>query len=167
MDFKENTLYYYEVQNSDSMHFECGGVFDGHVIPVLLEMFETHLLSDVVNAQILENDYGPVSMALYEEKERLEILLDKINTTLSADPADIERHEVNIGNYYVYFSILRPAAAGQVFWATGLAPAQNSVSLSEKIKAFSEKLVQDMKNLGQQGGVGYNPTKSEKSVLEL
>ena len=167
MALKPNTFYYHTAQKNGGIHFECGGGFDLNAIPLLLEIYETHLLDFVVNSENLGPVYSGVSMGIYEEKERLEILLDKINTTLSADPADIERHEVNIGNYYVYFSILRPAAAGQVFWATGLAPAQNSAPLSEKIKAFSEKLVQDMKNLGQQGGVGYNPTKSEKSVLEL
>src|SRR3989344_4074674 len=135
MDFKENTLYYYEVQNSDSMHFECGGVFDGNVIPVLLEMFETHLLSDVVNAQILENDYGPVSMALYEEKERLEILLDKIKTTGSASEFDTEKREIEIGNYYKYFSILKPMH-GKVFWASGLIPTQRAMEISDKVNMF-------------------------------
>ena len=78
MDFKENTLHYFEKQNNDSLHFECGGVFDIDVIPVLLEMFETHLLNDVVSTQNLENDYGPASMGLYEEKKGLKFYWIKL-----------------------------------------------------------------------------------------
>jgi len=162
-----NTFYYHLGQENNGTHFECGGVFDLNAIPLLLEIYETHLLDFVVNSENLGALYNSVSMGIFEEKERLEILLDKINTTLTADPSDIEKKELKIDNYYTYFSVLRPAGAGQVFWATGLVPSSTPSQLSEKVKSFSEKLVQDMKNLGQQGGVGYNPTKVEKSVLEL
>ncbi len=167
MPFKPNTFYYYTGQKNGGTHFECGGVFDLNAIPLLLEIYETHLLDFVVNSGNLGENYSTASMGIYDEKERLEILLDKINATGMADENEAAKKEVNISGYYVYFSILKPHSAGQVFWATGLVPAENPSLLSEKIKSFSEKLVQDMKNLGQQGGVGYNPTKSEKSILEL
>ena len=160
MDFKENTLHYFEKQNNDSLHFECGGGFDIDVIPVLLEMFETHLLNDVVSTQNLENDYGPASMGLYEEKERLEILLDKIKTTGSADEFDTEKKEIEIGNYYKYFSILKPYHGGKVFRASGLVPAESAMEISDKVKMFTTKLIEDIGNLG------YNPTKVEKSILQ-
>ncbi len=159
MNYTENTLYYYQ-SDSPNTHFECGGIFDVHVIPVLLEMFETHLLADVVNKQILENDYGEVSMALYEEKERLEILLDKIKTTGLVSEFDTEKKEIGIGNYYEYFSLLKPAHGGKVFWASGLIPAQGGAEISDKVRLFVTRFVEDIGNLG------YNPTKTEKSVLQ-
>ena len=167
MSLKPNTFYYHTAQKNNGIHFECGGVFDLNAIPLLLEIYETHLLDFVVNSGNLGKDYSSASMGIYDEKERLEILLDKINATSTADGNDTEKKEVRVSDYYTYFSILKPHSVGQVFWATGLIPAENPAPLSEKIKAFSEKLVADMKNLGQQGGVGYNPTKSEKSVLDL
>ncbi len=160
MDFRENTLYYFETKNNGSAHFECGGVFDIHVIPVLLEMFETHLLSYVVNSQNLGADYSAVSMCAYDEKERLEILLDKIQTTGSADEFDSEKKAISIGDYYKNFSVLKPATPGKVFWAAGLVPQQNGAKLSDKVSGFAKKFVEEI------GSLGYNPEKYEKSILQ-
>lgn len=161
-----NTFYYRLSQKNSATHFECGGVFDLNAIPLLLEIYETHLLDFVVNSGNLGRNYSSVSMEIYGEKERLEILLDKINALGAAEESETEKKEVKISDYYTYFSILKPAAPGQVFWASGLIPMANPSPLSAKVGAFADKLIKDMGNLGQQGGVGYNPTKIETSLLE-
>ena len=161
---QENTFYFRKSQEETGLRVQFGGVFNRDVIPVLLEMAETHILEGLLKYETFSPTYSEITKSMYEEKERLEIVLDKINTMGEIDEEDGKPHIIDISTpeakQYVLVSLLHPNNTGKVFWAFDFKPTEYTDGVvSAKLSDTLDSLIADVRNLG------YNPTEADKEIL--